>query len=54
VTTGAVMGLYLALMAMIEPGDEVLVPDPGWYNYHRAVTLAGGRSVAYALREDGG
>lgn len=54
ITAGAVMGLYLALMATIEPGDEVLVPDPGWPNYHSAVTLAGGRSVPYALQADAG
>ncbi len=54
VTSGAVMGLYLALMATIEPGDEVLVPDPGWPNYHSAVTMAGGHSVGYALRADEG
>src|SRR5665213_724912 len=54
ITSGAVMGLFLALMAIIEPGDEVLVPDPGWPNYHSAVTMAGGHSVAYALHADAG
>ena len=54
ITSGAVMGLYLALMAILEQGDEVLVPDPGWPNYHSAVSMAGGRSVAYPLRPEAG
>jgi aspartate/methionine/tyrosine aminotransferase len=52
VTSGAVMGLFLALMAVIEPGDEVLVPDPGWPNYLSSVSLAGGVSVRYQLRSE--
>ncbi len=54
ITSGAVMGLYLAIMAIVEPGDEVLVPDPGWPNYRSAVAMAGGHSVAYALRAQDG
>ena len=54
ITSGAVMGLYLALMAIVEQGDEVLVPDPGWPNYHSAVSMAGGHSVAYPLHPEAG
>ncbi|WP_245813602.1 pyridoxal phosphate-dependent aminotransferase [Roseovarius marisflavi] len=49
ITSGAVMALYLTLMAIIEPGDEVLVPDPGWPNYISAVEMAGGTVVPYKL-----
>jgi len=49
ITSGAVMALYLTLMAVIEPGDEVLVPDPGWPNYISAVEMAGGTVVPYKL-----
>lgn len=49
ITSGAVMALYLTLMAIIEPGDEVLVPDPGWPNYISAVEMAGGKVVPYKL-----
>jgi aspartate aminotransferase/aminotransferase len=52
VTSGAVMGLFLALMSVIEPGDEVLVPDPGWPNYLSIVSLSGGVSVRYDLRSE--
>lgn len=49
ITSGAVMGLSLAIQATVDPGDEVLVPDPGWPNYRSAVTLAGGHVVPYQL-----
>lgn len=49
ITSGAVMALSLAVQATVDPGDEVLVPDPGWPNYHSAVAMAGGRAVPYLL-----
>lgn len=54
ITSGAVMGLSLAIQATVDPGDEVLVPDPGWPNYRSAVTLAGGQVVPYQLDRTGG
>src|SRR5438552_2184572 len=30
VTNGGIHGLYIACQALLEPGDEVLVPDPSW------------------------
>jgi aspartate aminotransferase/aminotransferase len=49
VTTGAVGGLYSALMSVLDPGDEVLIPDPGWPNYEAIAHLAGARAVRFAL-----
>lgn len=49
VTVGAIGALYLALMAVIDSGDEVLIPDPGWPNYEAIVVLAGGTPVRYPL-----
>jgi aspartate/methionine/tyrosine aminotransferase len=46
-TTGAIGGLYSSLMAVIDLGDEVLIPDPGWPNYEAIVHLAGGSAVRY-------
>jgi aspartate aminotransferase/aminotransferase len=40
VTTGAVGGLATALMAILEPGEEVLIPDPGWPNVEMMVTCS--------------
>jgi aspartate/methionine/tyrosine aminotransferase len=41
-TTGATFGIYAALEALVNPGDEVLVPDPIYDAYHSPVRLAGG------------
>jgi aspartate aminotransferase len=42
-TTGATLGIYAALMALIQEGDEVLLPDPVYDAYASPVRLAGGR-----------
>jgi aspartate aminotransferase/aminotransferase len=49
ITTGAVGGLYSALMSVLDPGDEVLIPDPGWPNYEAIAHLAGANAVRYRL-----
>ena len=54
VTPGAVMGMATTLLALLEPGDEVLLPDPGWPNYHMATAVLHGRPVPYELRPEAG
>ncbi len=54
VTIGATGALYLALLATLEPGDEVLVPDPGWAGYPAMVGLAGGTMRPYGLKAQNG
>ena len=45
VTSGTSGGLVLALMAIVNPGDEVITPDPYFVAYPHVITLAGGRMV---------
>ena len=45
VTTGGKQALYNALMATLNPGDEVVIPAPYWVSYPDMVTLAGGTPV---------
>jgi aspartate/methionine/tyrosine aminotransferase len=47
ITTGATFGIHAALMALLNPGDEVLLPDPIYDAYQSPIRLAGGivRSV---------
>jgi len=45
VTTGATLGIHSALLALLNDGDEVLVPDPIYDAYHSPIALAGGRVV---------
>ncbi len=54
VTVGGASALYTAIMAVVDPGDEVLVPDPGYPQYTQQVLLAGGTPVFYGLREANG
>ncbi len=54
VTPGAVAGLASALMAITEPGDEILIPDPGWPNYQMMVALSGGVAKYYPLSDADG
>ena len=49
VTVGAIGALYTALMSVLDTGDEVLIPDPGWPNYEAIAVLAGARPVRYPL-----
>jgi aspartate/methionine/tyrosine aminotransferase len=46
--------LFLPLLALLEPGDEVLYPDPGFPSYEAAIGLAGGRPVPVPLVEEAG
>jgi aspartate aminotransferase len=49
VTTGACGGLFATLRALLDPGDEVLVPDPGWSGYAAIVGTLGGVARPYIL-----
>lgn len=54
VHAGAVEGIFSTMMALIEPGDEVLMPKLSWPNGEMAVRLLGGRPVHYGIRADRG
>ncbi|TVQ06565.1 MAG: pyridoxal phosphate-dependent aminotransferase [Leptolyngbya sp. DLM2.Bin27] len=45
VTNGGKHSLYGLMMALIEPGDEVIIPAPYWLSYPEMVKLAGGTPV---------
>lgn len=46
VTTGAQEAVFAAMLACVNPGDEVIVPAPGYTSYDQAIALAGGVPVA--------
>lgn len=48
-TLGAVAALSLAMLTIVNPGDEVLVPDPGFPSYEAQVIPAEGKPVRYPL-----
>ena len=45
VSTGAKQALYNCLQAVVDPGDEVIIPAPYWASYPDMVRLAGGEPV---------
>jgi len=54
VTHGGIHGLYIVCMAILEPNDEVLMPDPEWPPAAGNVLAARGRVVGYRLSEADG
>ncbi len=51
VTVGGSEAIDIAIRAMIDPGDEVLIPQPSYVSYVPCVTLAYGRPVIIELQE---
>ena len=49
VTIGAMGALYGSLLSVLEPGDQLLVPDPGYPNYRMTAELCGAEWVPYPL-----
>src|SRR3954447_26657346 len=54
VTHGGIHGLYIICMALIDPGDEVLIPDPEWPPAAGNILAARGVAVGYRLYEADG
>ncbi len=52
VTAGGKLALYIALTAMVEPGDEVLIFDPAWVSYEPMIRMLDGVPVAVPLRPE--
>ncbi|MDR1535168.1 MAG: pyridoxal phosphate-dependent aminotransferase [Planctomycetota bacterium] len=52
VSPGGKYSLYLALLALVNPGDEVLIPAPYWVSYPEMVRLAGGVPIFVESREE--
>ncbi len=52
VTNGGMHGLYVLFRALIEPGDQVILPDPMWTEISENIRLADGEPVAVRLRAE--
>lgn len=52
VTVGANEGVLLAMMALLNPGDEVLIPDPVWLHYFYCAQMAGAVPISVPTREE--
>jgi methionine aminotransferase len=54
ITAGATQAIASTLMALVQPGDEVIVLEPAYDSYAPAIALAGARAVGVALAADAG
>ena len=54
VTNGGIHGLYIVCLSLLEPGDEVLIPDPAWPPAAGNILAARGVPIGYRLHEPGG
>ena len=52
VSPGAKPNLFFPVLALVEPGDEVIFPNPGFPTYEAMIRVAGGRPVPVPLREE--
>lgn len=51
---GAAEVIAAAMVAVVEPGEEVLIPDPAWPNYEMNVLMRGAKAVHYPLLRKNG
>lgn len=52
VATGAVEAIFASLISLMSPGDEILLPDPGWPNFRMMADLLSAKPVFYPLRPE--
>ncbi len=54
VSTGAKSSLFLLIQALVNDGEEVIIPAPHWVTYPQAVILAKGKPVIIPAKEENG
>jgi aspartate aminotransferase len=52
ITPGGKPVMFFAILALVNPGDEVIYPNPGFPIYESMITFVGGKAVAMPLREE--
>jgi len=52
ITPGANAIIYYAIRCLVNPGEEVIVPDPGFPTYYSAIKFCGAKAVKVPLREE--
>ena len=52
ITAGATQGIYTAINALVDHGDEVIILDPSYDSYEPSVLVAGGKPVRISLNDD--
>jgi hypothetical protein len=52
ITPGANIAIYYAIRCLVDPGEEVIVPDPGFPTYYSAIKFCGVKEVRVPIREE--
>ncbi len=52
ITVGATEGFMVTTLSLVNPGDEVLYPDPGFVLYKPHIKIAGGKPVPYPIYQE--
>jgi aspartate aminotransferase len=53
ITPGSSSGIFLAMLSLLDPGDEVLVPDPAWFHYKTLIRLCGAEPLSMPVKFEG-
>jgi len=54
VTAGTSEAIFITMMGLLNPGDEVMIPDPCWLHYFYCAQMAGAKPISIPLREENG
>ncbi|MFQ5511026.1 MAG: pyridoxal phosphate-dependent aminotransferase [Candidatus Krumholzibacteriia bacterium] len=54
ITPGGKSVIFFSMLALVEPGDEVIYPNPGFPNYEMTIELLGGKPVPIRIEEERG
>lgn len=54
ITAGGAQALHMAMTMTLDPGDEILVPDPGYATFGMTASLLGATPVTYPLKSENG
>ena len=54
ITTGAKYAVYAAVCALVDPGDEVILPAPYWTSYYQIIRLAGAVPIVADTKKENG
>jgi aminotransferase len=54
VTSGATEAIFLSMFAVLDPGDEILIPEPAFGVFHQCAYLAGAKPISVPLKAENG
>ena len=53
VTPGSAVGVFMAMLTLLDPGDQILITDPAWFHYDTLANLCGAEPVRSPVKFEG-